>query len=48
MFYLRIYCRTSVVLEWLVFLLLFREVPRSNLDLETGYPEDFPAFLIHT
>jgi hypothetical protein len=39
----------NVVVEWLTLLLRIREVPGSNLDLETGYPHcdfrGFPQFL---
>jgi hypothetical protein len=50
------YNSATVVVEWLTFLLHIREVPGSNLSLETSYPEvfhDFPqslqanAFQIH-
>jgi hypothetical protein len=27
--------------EWLAFLLFIQEISRSNLDLESGYPERF-------
>jgi hypothetical protein len=36
---------TEVVVEWLTLLLRIREVPASNLDLETGYSECFVVFL---
>jgi hypothetical protein len=29
----------NVEVEWLTLLLRIHEVPRSNLDLETGYPQ---------